>query len=84
MRSIFKKMDGRVLMRHRREIIYLFITMLIILTLVQTASAQQSHSMNMVRGALTLAYLPMQEEGYDKVLDEVRAWKVPIDRDSYQ
>ena len=49
-------------MRHKCEIIYLFIIMLIILTLVQTASAQQSHSMNMVRDASTLAYLPMQEE----------------------
>ena len=49
-------------MRHGREIIYLFIIMLIILTLVQTVSAQQSYSMDMVRGALTLAYLPMQEE----------------------
>ncbi len=49
-------------MRHGREIIYIFITMLIILTLVQTASAEQSYSMNMMKGALTLAYLPMQEE----------------------
>jgi len=49
-------------MRHGREIIYLFIIMLIILTLVQTASAEQFHSMNMVRDALALAYFPMQEE----------------------
>ena len=49
-------------MRYGREIIYLFIVMLIILTIVQTASAEQSYSMNIVRGALTLAYFPMQEE----------------------
>ena len=71
-------------MRHRREIIYLFITMLIILTLVQTASAQQSHSMNMVRGALTLAYLPMQEEKVTIKFWIVRARRVPVDPDSYQ
>jgi len=49
-------------MRYGREIIYLSIVMLIILTIVQTASAEQSYSMNIVRGALTLAYFPMQEE----------------------
>ena len=49
-------------MRHRCEIIYLFIIMLIILTLVQTVSAERSYSMNMVRGPSTPAYLPMQEE----------------------
>jgi len=49
-------------MRYKCEIIYLFVIMLITLTLVQTTSAQQSYPMDIVRCASTPAYLPMQEE----------------------
>ncbi|RLI39593.1 hypothetical protein DRO64_10315, partial [Candidatus Bathyarchaeota archaeon] len=50
-------------MRYKCEIIYLFIIMMLItLALVQTVSAQQPYPMDMVKGALTSAYLPMQEE----------------------
>ncbi|RLG09804.1 MAG: hypothetical protein DRN68_00695, partial [Thaumarchaeota archaeon] len=73
-------MDGRIIMKHRREIIHLSMTIFIILVLIQTVSAEQSYSIDIIGVAfdhyqITLKIIPSGVEVLDKaVKDAISIW----------